>query len=121
MKPTEHSQQPERPARVGWSAWLDDQNPRHISFLNIFSAGTREYVRKHYREVAPGVYESDAPPLSNFHQKLARLIVRPLYGVFPSRRRRNAFRVVVNGREWSRGIGYDRLLRQTSKSVMRKP
>lgn len=35
--------------------------------------------------------------------------------LFPSRRRRDAFRVLVNGREWSRGIGYDRLLRQTRK------
>jgi len=37
--------------------------------------------------------------------------------LFPSRRRCNAFRVIVNGREWSRSIGYDRLLRQTAKSV----
>jgi hypothetical protein len=39
--------------------------------------------------------------------------------LFHSRRRRNAFRVTVNGREWSRGIGYDRLLRQTRKSLAR--
>ena len=40
--------------------------------------------------------------------------------LFPSRRRSNAFRVLVNGREWSKGIGYDRLLRQTAKAVFRK-
>ena len=39
--------------------------------------------------------------------------------LFPSRRRRDAFRVLVNGREWSRGIGYDRLLRQTRKALSR--
>ena len=39
--------------------------------------------------------------------------------LFHSRRRCNAFRVTVNGREWSRGIGYDRLLRQTAKAVFR--
>jgi hypothetical protein len=60
---------------------LDENNVRHGSFLNLFPARAREYVRKHYREVLPGVYESDAPPLSYFHQKLARLLVRPLYGV----------------------------------------
>lgn len=37
--------------------------------------------------------------------------------LFPSRRRANAFRVVVNGKEWSRCIGYDRLLRQTRKAL----
>jgi len=31
--------------------------------------------------------------------------------LFASRRRANAFRVIVNGREWKRSIGYDRLLR----------
>jgi hypothetical protein len=39
--------------------------------------------------------------------------------LFPSRRRCNAFRVTVNGKEWSRGIGYDRILRQTVKSLFR--
>lgn len=39
--------------------------------------------------------------------------------LFPSRRRRGSFRVVVNGKEWSRCIGYDRLLRQTGKALAR--
>jgi len=39
--------------------------------------------------------------------------------LFPSRRRLDAFRVLVNGREWTRGIGYDRLLRQTRKALAR--
>lgn len=41
--------------------------------------------------------------------------------LFHSRRRANSFRVVVNGREWSRSIGYDRLLRQTRKALARQP
>ena len=40
--------------------------------------------------------------------------------LFHSRRRCNAFRVVVNGKEWSRCIGYDRLLRQTRKALARE-
>ena len=40
--------------------------------------------------------------------------------LFASRRRCNAFRVVVNGREWSKCIGYDRLLRQTRKALWRQ-
>jgi len=39
--------------------------------------------------------------------------------LFPSRRRVNCFRVMVDGREWSRCIGYDRLLRQTVKALAR--
>ena len=39
--------------------------------------------------------------------------------LFHSRRRRGSFRVVVNGEEWSRCIGYDRLLRQTGKALAR--
>lgn len=40
--------------------------------------------------------------------------------LFPSRRRVNSFRVVVNGKEWSKCIGYDRLLRQTRKALNRQ-
>ncbi len=39
--------------------------------------------------------------------------------LFPSRRRRNAFRVVVNGKEWTRCMGYDRIMRATIKSLSR--
>ena len=37
--------------------------------------------------------------------------------LFHSRRRRGSFRVVVNGREWSKCVGYDRLIRKTAKSL----
>lgn len=37
--------------------------------------------------------------------------------LFHSRRRRGCFRVVVNGREWNKCIGYDRLMRSTAKSL----
>lgn len=39
--------------------------------------------------------------------------------LFHSRRRRGSFRVVVNGKEWSRCIGYDRLIRVTGKALAR--
>ena len=37
--------------------------------------------------------------------------------LFHSRRRVNSFRVVVNGREWTKAMGYDRIMRQTVKSL----
>jgi hypothetical protein len=37
--------------------------------------------------------------------------------LFHSRRRRNAFRVVVNGKEWTRAMGYDRIMRRTVKAL----
>jgi hypothetical protein len=37
--------------------------------------------------------------------------------LFHSRRRCNAFRVTVNGKEWTRAMGYDRIMRQTVKSL----
>lgn len=40
--------------------------------------------------------------------------------LFPSRRRINAFRVVVNGREWKKSIGYDRLLRGLRVALSRR-
>lgn len=39
--------------------------------------------------------------------------------LFPSRRRRDSFRVVVNGRVWNHNIGHDRLLRCTVKALTR--
>ncbi len=39
--------------------------------------------------------------------------------LFHSRRRRGSFRVTVNGREWSKCIGYDRLIRATGKALAR--
>jgi hypothetical protein len=39
--------------------------------------------------------------------------------LFHSRRRRGCFRVVVNGREWNKCIGYDRIMRATVKSLSR--
>jgi hypothetical protein len=37
--------------------------------------------------------------------------------LFHSRRRRGSFRVLVNGKEWSKCIGYDRLIRKTGKAL----
>jgi len=53
---------------------LDEANPRHKSFLARFAPGLREYIRNHYREVALDEYESDGAPLSDFHQKVMRLL-----------------------------------------------
>lgn len=39
--------------------------------------------------------------------------------LFHSRRRLGCFRVVANGREWTRCMGYDRLLRGTRKALAR--
>lgn len=39
--------------------------------------------------------------------------------LYHSRRRRGSVRVVVDNREWSKCIGYDRLLRQTGKALCR--
>lgn len=52
--------------------------------------------------------------IRHYHTGLTHKLV-----LFPSRRRRNAFRVMVNGREWTRGMGYDRILRQTVKALAR--
>jgi hypothetical protein len=43
------------------------------------------------------VYESDAPPLSDFHQKLISLFIRPLYqlGTFFERQRMTRFEKAV--------------------------
>ena len=38
--------------------------------------------------------------------------------LFPSPRRVNAFLVKVNGKVWSKSIGYDRIMRQTVKSLL---
>lgn len=45
------------------------------------------------------------------HNRIHKLVL------FHSRRRRGSFRVTVNGREWSKCIGYDRLIRQTGKAL----
>lgn len=37
--------------------------------------------------------------------------------LFHSIRRRGSFRVMVNGKEWSKCIGYDRLIRKTGKAL----
>ena len=37
--------------------------------------------------------------------------------IFHSRRRRGCYRVLVNGREWTRCMGYDRIMRKTIKSL----
>jgi hypothetical protein len=39
--------------------------------------------------------------------------------LFHSMRRYGSFRVVVNGKEWSKCIGYDRLIRKTGKALAR--
>lgn len=40
--------------------------------------------------------------------------------LFPSRRRANTFRVMVNGREWTQSMGHDRILRGTVKALARQ-
>ena len=88
--------------------WLDDKNPRHISFLGHFgNTDTAKTIRDTYREVAPGVYESDAPPLSNFHQNLMRLIYGTVYQLGAlcnrhglSRCEKLAFECVYQLRSW---------------------
>lgn len=40
--------------------------------------------------------------------------------LFQSMRRRDTFMVLVNGKIWKHSIGYDRILRQTVKSLSRK-
>lgn len=39
--------------------------------------------------------------------------------LFPSRRRKNCFRIVVDGKEWTKCMGYDRTMRNTVKSLSR--
>ncbi len=39
--------------------------------------------------------------------------------LFHSRRRSNTFRAIVNGREWTKSMGYDRILRGTRKALCR--
>lgn len=41
--------------------------------------------------------------------------------LFPSKRRRDCYRVLVNGRQWKRSIGYDRMLRGLRTALVRKP
>lgn len=37
--------------------------------------------------------------------------------LFHSRRWRDCFRVLINGKEWTKSMGYDRLMRKTIKSL----
>ena len=39
--------------------------------------------------------------------------------LFPSTRRRDTFLVKVNGKVWTKSMGYDRIMRQTVKSLSR--
>lgn len=61
-----------------------------------------------------------AAPIESW--RIRRFVTGKIYDIvlFPSRRRRDTFRVVVNGKNWKNSIGYDRLMRQTVKSLSKK-
>lgn len=66
----------------------------------------------------PPLVDYDAPVESFRHRDFRTGQIHDLV-LFPSRRRVNAFRVTVNGREWKRGIGYDRILRGLRTAMFR--
>lgn len=78
-------------------------------------------ARKRMAEPAPDyppLLDYDAPVESWTFKDYRRGNVRKLV-LFHSRRRRGSFRVVVNGKEWSKCIGYDLLIRKTGKALCR--
>ena len=53
--------------------------------------------------------------------RIRRFVTGKIYDIvlFPSRRRRDTFKVLVNGKPWTQSMGYDRIMRQTVKSLSR--
>lgn len=66
----------------------------------------------------PPLLDYDAPVESWTFRDYRRESIHKLV-LFHSRRRRGSFRVTVNGKEWTKCIGYDRLIRKTGKALAR--
>jgi hypothetical protein len=89
------------------------------SFVRRFNdPDTAKTVRETYREVGVGVYESNAPPLSDFHQKLMGLIKGTFYklGTFCHRHgfalgEKVAFKLVYHLRSFVWSLHDKRVLR----------
>lgn len=64
----------------------------------------------------PPLLDYDAPVESWTFRDYRRERTHKLV-LFHSPRRRGSFRVMVNGKEWSKCIGYDRLIRKTGKAL----
>lgn len=64
----------------------------------------------------PAMLDYESPVESWTFKDYRRGKIRKLV-LYHSRRRRGCFRVLVNGREWNKCIGYDRLMRKTVTSL----
>ena len=109
----------------GYTGLPEDAKVRHAKNTKaaIFKLGLdfKSISQKMHAAKARKRMESEPPdyqPLPDYAKPVETIkITNHLNGqshelvLFPSRRRRDCYRVVVDGKEWKRSIGYDRMLR----------